>query len=120
MDLATGPNEIHAEAKDNLVYDWDMGDAEAAAATQAKAAQKVSIEIYDNRIICNSMEPRGTHSNVGGQLRGHFESRPLSNISLIWMLERLVRCGLQLPGDWRTRFPQDVNAPSLGVWHGWS
>lgn len=63
---------------------------------------------------------RGTHSDVGGQLRGHFESRPLANISLVWMLERLEGCGLQLPDDWRSRFPQDVNAPSLGAWHGWS
>ena len=69
MDLATGRNEIHAEAKENLVYDWDMGDAEATAAAQAKSAHTVSIEIYDNRIICNAMEPRGTYAEmVDGRL----------------------------------------------------
>ena len=62
----------------------------------------------------------GTHGDVGGQLGGHNASRPLANLSLVWMLERLEDCGLVLPEGWRARFPCDPAAPSIGKWRGWS
>lgn len=62
----------------------------------------------------------GTHGDVGGQL-GRFEpARPLSNISLVWMLDRLTACGLPLPDDCTARFATDPQAPSMGSWRGWS
>lgn len=63
---------------------------------------------------------RGSHGDVGGQLGGRLECRPLANIPLVWMLERLEECGLPLPGDWRARFPCDAAAPSTGTWAGWA
>ncbi|MGX0904318.1 uncharacterized protein (DUF2235 family) [Roseovarius sp. MBR-79] len=63
---------------------------------------------------------RGCHSDVGGQLCGVHAARPLANIPLVWMLERMEGCALPLPGDWRARFPTDVDAPSVGTWLGWS
>ena len=63
---------------------------------------------------------RGTHGDVGGQLNGFEAARPLANIPLVWMLERMQRCGLELPADWRARFPCDAAAPSLGLWRGWA
>lgn len=62
---------------------------------------------------------RGSHGDIGGQLCGIAEARPLSNIPLTWMLEQLEGCGLDLPEDWQARFPQDPNAPSSGSWRGW-
>ena len=62
---------------------------------------------------------RGCHSDVGGQLCGRHGARPLSNISLVWMLERVEACDLPLPEGWRARFTQDVTAPSVGTWVGW-
>ncbi len=62
---------------------------------------------------------RGTHGDIGGQLNGALGSRPLANIPLVWMLERLEACGLPLPGNWRDRFPCDPDAPSIGTWRGW-
>ncbi|NBD30606.1 MAG: DUF2235 domain-containing protein [Alphaproteobacteria bacterium] len=62
---------------------------------------------------------RGTHGDVGGQLGGFHPARPLANISLVWMLERLASCGLPLPEDWRDRFPCDPDAPSVSTWRGW-
>ena len=62
---------------------------------------------------------RGTHGDVGGQLGGMEESRPLANIPLVWMLERAAECGLPLPEGWRAKFPRDVDAPSVGTWSGW-
>ena len=62
---------------------------------------------------------RGTHGDVGGQLGGRAWARPLSNISLVWMLHRVERCGVPLPMGWEGRFPQDPMAPSIGPNVGW-
>ncbi|KMK67967.1 DUF2235 domain-containing protein [Puniceibacterium sp. IMCC21224] len=61
---------------------------------------------------------RGTHGDIGGQLGGFDAARALSNIPLVWMLERLGGCDVPLPDGWRTRFSCDVNAPSVGTWRG--
>lgn len=63
---------------------------------------------------------RGNHGDIGGQISGREDVRPLSNIPLVWMMERLNQCGMVLPEDALQRFPQDENAPSTGPWHGWS
>ncbi|QFT82040.1 hypothetical protein FIU89_15555 [Roseovarius sp. THAF27] len=62
---------------------------------------------------------RGTHGDVGGQLDGFEAARPLSNIPLVWMLERAEAHGLTLPEGWRARYPTDPDAPSIGKWRGW-
>lgn len=62
---------------------------------------------------------RGSHADVGGQLQGHEESRPLANIPLVWMLQKSENLGLPLPLGWQAQFSQDVNAPSVGTWMGW-
>lgn len=62
---------------------------------------------------------RGSHADVGGQIMGHEESRPLSNIPFVWMLEKSEALGLPLPQGWQVDYPQDVNAPSVGTWTGW-
>ena len=60
----------------------------------------------------------GSHGDVGGQLNGFEAARPLSNISLVWMLSRARDCGLRLPQDALTRYPQDPLAPASGTWRG--
>ncbi len=60
----------------------------------------------------------GTHGDVGGQLSGFEAARPLANIPLVWMLERMETCGLELPDGWRMRFEQNHNAPSASSWRG--
>mgnify|MGYP001816495878 FL=1 len=62
---------------------------------------------------------RGSHSDVGGHLSGFSAARPLSNIPLVWMLERLEHCALPLPDGWRARFVTDADAPSVGTWRNW-
>jgi uncharacterized protein (DUF2235 family) len=62
---------------------------------------------------------RGAHGDVGGQLGGFEEARPLANIPLVWMLEKAEGCGLVLPSGWRARFPRDPEAPSVGTWRSW-
>lgn len=60
----------------------------------------------------------GTHGDIGGQLLGFEAARPLANIPLVWMLERLETCGLTLPDGWRGRFEQNPSAPSASTWRG--
>jgi len=60
----------------------------------------------------------GTHADVGGQVWRRPAARGLSNLSLIWMLERAEECGMMLPPDWRTRFEADPGAPSMGLFRG--
>ncbi|ETA50511.1 DUF2235 domain-containing protein [Ponticoccus alexandrii] len=61
---------------------------------------------------------RGTHGDVGGQIGMDTAARPLSNIPLVWMLEKLEASGVALPEGWQGRFPCDVHAPSIGTWTG--
>ena len=62
---------------------------------------------------------RGVHSDIGGQIGPSLQSRPLSNIPLVWMLTKLEDCGVVFPANWKDRFEQDVHAPSVGAWRGW-
>ncbi len=62
---------------------------------------------------------RGTHGDVGGQLAGRLDSRPLSNVPLVWMLGEAEAQGLPLPEHWRVRFVVNDDAPSIGKFAGW-
>ena len=62
---------------------------------------------------------RGSHGDIGGQLTGFTAARPLSNIPLVWMLDRMERHELALPEGWRLRFKTDPDAPSVGTLRGW-
>jgi carbon-monoxide dehydrogenase large subunit len=43
----------------NLCFDWEIGDAAAVERAAAAARHRVSLSLVNNRIIVNSMEPRG-------------------------------------------------------------
>lgn len=61
---------------------------------------------------------RGSHGDIGGQLSGYRPARPLANIPFVWLMEKVEMCGASLPEGWRSRFPQDADAPSVGTWRG--
>jgi len=61
----------------------------------------------------------GTHGDIGGQLAGYAPARPLANVALVWMLERLAACEVPLPEGWRARIPCDPGAPQVGTWRRW-
>ena len=67
IDLAPGGDTIHDEAPDNMAFDWTMGDADGVADAIASAAHVVTTHVVDNRIISNSMEPRGCTANWDGE-----------------------------------------------------
>lgn len=56
--LAPGAGQVHPEAPGNLAFDWHYGDEAGVAAAFAKAARVVKLELVNNRVICNAMEPR--------------------------------------------------------------
>jgi uncharacterized protein (DUF2235 family) len=55
----------------------------------------------------------GAHSDVGGQV-SHARYRPLSNLSLNWMLRRAEAHGIHLPDNWESWFPEDPAGPMMG------
>lgn len=60
----------------------------------------------------------GNNGDVGGLVMGSPQTRPLSNIPFVWLMQRLQDCGLPLPKAWEDEFTQDVHAPSTGNWSG--
>ncbi len=58
LDRATKSAQIHANVPNNLCYEWALGDADATNAAFAKAAHVTKLEISNNRLIPNAMEPR--------------------------------------------------------------
>ncbi|UWR27394.1 xanthine dehydrogenase family protein molybdopterin-binding subunit [Sulfitobacter sp. S223] len=64
--MARGGETVHAEATDNCAFDWGMGDEQATDAAFKSAAKTVALEVGDNRIIVNSIEPRGCFAEWDG------------------------------------------------------
>jgi carbon-monoxide dehydrogenase large subunit len=56
--LKPGAPQVHDNAPGNLIYDWQIGDGAAADAAIASAAHVTEIEIHNNRLSPNPMEPR--------------------------------------------------------------
>jgi aerobic carbon-monoxide dehydrogenase large subunit len=55
---ASGQPQIHNEAPNNTVYQWHLGDKAAVDNAFAKAKQAIKIDLINNRLIPNAMEPR--------------------------------------------------------------
>src|ERR1041384_298853 len=56
--IAPGAPQLHPEAPGNVIYDWHLGDEAAVNAAFAKAANVVSLDLTNNRLAPNAMEPR--------------------------------------------------------------
>jgi aerobic carbon-monoxide dehydrogenase large subunit len=84
VDLAPGGPQLHDEAPRNIAFDWSLGDAAATGAAFAGATRRAAIRVVHNRVIANSLEPRGAwaewtdghlHVAVNGQGSGPRERR---------------------------------------------
>ncbi|HXP30461.1 MAG TPA: xanthine dehydrogenase family protein molybdopterin-binding subunit [Stellaceae bacterium] len=53
-----GKPQIWDAAKGNICFDWHLGDKAAADAAFAKAAHVTKLDIINNRLVPNAMEPR--------------------------------------------------------------
>ncbi|MFO1074626.1 MAG: xanthine dehydrogenase family protein molybdopterin-binding subunit [Geminicoccaceae bacterium] len=49
---------VHEEVEHNLIYDWELGDKAAVDAAFARAAHVTRIDLVNNRLVPNPMEPR--------------------------------------------------------------
>ncbi|MGD9510804.1 MAG: xanthine dehydrogenase family protein molybdopterin-binding subunit, partial [Geminicoccaceae bacterium] len=60
---------VHDEVPNNLIYDWELGDKAATDAAFAQAAHVTTIELVNNRLVPNAMEPRAAvgHSDFGDE-----------------------------------------------------
>lgn len=56
--LAKGAPQLHPEADGNLIFDWGIGDEAATDAALKSAAHVTRLNIVNNRLVPNAMEPR--------------------------------------------------------------
>ena len=56
------PAAVHDEVPDNVCYDWGHGDKAAVDAAFAKAAHVSRLDLVNNRLIPNAMEPRAANA----------------------------------------------------------
>src|SRR6266567_4082846 len=55
---AAGMAQIHEIAPRNTIYQWHLGDAKAVEAAFSSAKHVTRLEILNNRLVPNAMEPR--------------------------------------------------------------
>ena len=91
---APGAPQLFDHIPGNIVFDWDndTGDAKATDAAFAKAARVVTLDLVNNRVVVNSMEPRNAiadydaasgRSTLYTATQGaHFVRDPLAEIVL--------------------------------------
>ena len=99
--LEPGAPQIFDAIPGNLVFDWDndMCDFAATDAAFAKAARVSTIEIVNNRVVANSMEPRNAIGDYDaandrpvlytGTQGSHFVRDPLAEVVLKVPKEKL-------------------------------
>jgi len=56
--IKPGAPQLHPEAPGNVIYDWTIGDEAATEAAFKSAANVVALDITNNRLVPNAMEPR--------------------------------------------------------------
>ena len=56
--IAPGAPPVHDDVPGNICYDWHIGDKAVVDAAFAKAAKVVKLDLTNNRLIPNAMEPR--------------------------------------------------------------
>ncbi|MEM6384823.1 MAG: xanthine dehydrogenase family protein molybdopterin-binding subunit [Pseudomonadota bacterium] len=56
--LADGAPQIHDNAPGNVIYDWEIGEKDPTDAALAGAAHVTEMDITNNRLSPNAMEPR--------------------------------------------------------------
>lgn len=65
-----GGQSVHDEAPNNLCYDWEIGDKSEVDAAFDKAHHVTSLNLVNNRVVPNAMEPRsaiGDYSQATGE-----------------------------------------------------
>ena len=109
---AEGAPQVWEEAPGNVCYDWEIGDAAATDAAFASASKIASIDIVNNRLVANAIEPAGAMWTTSIERRPQFVVRllaPQVSTGATWVpiggphTDRLesVRHGSPRPSDGR-------------------
>ncbi len=83
---------VHDDVGDNICYDWGHGDKAAVEAAFAKAAHVTKLDIVNNRLIPNAIEPRCANASYSRS----DESYTLYVASQNPHVERLLMCAFVL------------------------
>lgn len=62
--LDAGAATVWPDNGSNLAFDWDIGDGANVDRLIAEAAHVVEVELVNNRVVANSMEPRGAIGSI--------------------------------------------------------
>ncbi len=102
-----GAPQVHDGVANNVCYDWHIGDKAAVDAAFARAAHKVRLDLTNNRLIPNAMEPRAAIGEYDAATGDYTLYTTTQNPHVI----RLLMCAfvLQLP-EHKVR----VVAPDVG------
>jgi len=63
----SGQPAVHDEVPDNVCYTWGHGDKAATDAAFAQAAHVTTLEIVNNRLVPNAIEPRAVNASYSRQ-----------------------------------------------------
>ncbi len=94
LGLSSGGPRLHDDVPENRAFDFALGDEDATAQAFANAHRTVSLDVEDNRIIVNAMEPRGCYAEMEGD-RLHFAL----NAQGVWEHKRQLSRVLNMPED---------------------
>jgi len=61
-----GAATVHDVAPDNVVYDWHLGDKASTDAAFARAKHVTKLDLVNNRLVPNPMEPRAAIGDYDG------------------------------------------------------
>ena len=90
-DLASamddGVAQVWPEAKNNLCFDWEIGDRAATEAEFARAAHVTKLTVVNNRIIVSSMEARAASAEYDAAT-GRWTLR--ANTQGGWLVKALI------------------------------
>ena len=83
---------VHDDVPGNVCYDWGHGDKDATDAAFAKAAHVTRLDLVNNRLVPNAMEPRAANASW----TRHDDSYTLYVANQNPHVERLLMCAFVL------------------------
>jgi CO/xanthine dehydrogenase Mo-binding subunit len=92
--LKPGAPQLHPEAEGNLIFDWEIGDEDATKGGLRKGRHVTKMEMVNNRLVPNPMEPRAALADYDTGRRALTRSIPPSQNPHV---ARLVIVGLPMP-----------------------
>ena len=84
--VSDGAPTVWAQAKGNVCFDWDLGDKAAVKAAMKSAYKVVEIEVRNNRLIPNAIEPRAAIGQYDAASDGYTLYTTSQNPHLIRLL----------------------------------